>query len=62
MYKKRPGKQETHRALADVRESIAELAYYRAEMLRPATSPPIVGSASSVPRSTAGETPPVSPH
>jgi oligoribonuclease len=62
VYKRRPGKQETHRALADVRESIAELSYYRAEMLRPATSPPIVGSASSVPRSTAGETPPVSPH
>jgi oligoribonuclease len=62
VYKRRPGKQETHRALADVRESIAELSYYRAEMLRPATSPPIVDSASSVPRSTAGETPPVSPH
>jgi oligoribonuclease len=43
VYKKRPGKQESHRALADVRESIAELAYYRAEMLRPAgmvTDPP----------------------
>jgi oligoribonuclease len=37
LYRKRPGKAETHRALADVRESIAELAYYRAAMLRPAT-------------------------
>jgi oligoribonuclease len=36
VYRKRPGKAETHRALADVRESIAELAYYREAMLRPA--------------------------
>lgn len=28
-YRRRPGKQETHRALLDVRDSIAELAYYR---------------------------------
>ena len=28
-YKGRPGKQETHRALLDVHDSIAELAYYR---------------------------------
>ena len=28
-YRGRPGKQETHRALLDVRDSIAELAYYR---------------------------------
>jgi oligoribonuclease len=34
-YKKRPSKQETHRALDDVRESIAELRYYRETMLRP---------------------------
>jgi len=32
-YKRRPGKQETHRALADVRDSIAELAYYRDALL-----------------------------
>jgi len=49
VYKGRPGKQETHRALADVRESIAELAYYREHMLRAPASPPIVGAASSVP-------------
>jgi len=33
-YKKRPGKAETHRALDDVRESLAELRYYRKAMLR----------------------------
>jgi oligoribonuclease len=35
IYKGRPGKQETHRALDDVRESLAELRYYRGAMLRP---------------------------
>jgi oligoribonuclease len=35
VYAKRPGKAETHRALADIRESIAELRYYREHMLRP---------------------------
>jgi oligoribonuclease len=33
VYKKRPNKNETHRALADVHESIAELRYYREHML-----------------------------
>jgi oligoribonuclease len=33
VYKKRPNKAETHRALADVHESIAELRYYREHML-----------------------------
>ena len=36
-YRKRPAKQEAHRALGDVRESIAELRYYREAMLRPPT-------------------------
>lgn len=36
-YKKRPDKAETHRALADVRESINELAYYRQTVMRPAS-------------------------
>ena len=36
VYRKRPDKTETHRALADVRESIAELRYYREHMLKPA--------------------------
>jgi oligoribonuclease len=33
VYKERPGKAETHRALDDVRESIAELRFYREKML-----------------------------
>jgi oligoribonuclease len=36
VYKKRPGKAERHRALDDVRESIAELRFYRETILRPA--------------------------
>ena len=36
VYKGRPGKTETHRALADVQESIAEMKYYREHMLVPA--------------------------
>jgi oligoribonuclease len=34
VYRQRPGKAEQHRALDDVRESIAELRYYRENMLR----------------------------
>ncbi|MCU1457159.1 MAG: oligoribonuclease (3-_5 exoribonuclease) [Actinomycetia bacterium] len=34
VYAKRPDKGETHRALEDITESIAELQYYRAHMLR----------------------------
>ncbi len=44
VYRKRPGKAEHHRALADIRESIEELRFYRANLLRdpdPApTTPP----------------------
>jgi oligoribonuclease len=36
VYRDRPSKQEAHRALADVLESIAELRYYREHMLLPA--------------------------
>jgi oligoribonuclease len=32
IYKKRPSKNETHRALGDIRESIEELRYYRSAM------------------------------
>jgi oligoribonuclease len=39
VYKKRPGKRETHRALDDVRESIGELVYYRDTMLKPVEAP-----------------------
>jgi len=34
-YRKRPGKTEKHRALDDIRESIAELRYYRETILKP---------------------------
>src|SRR4051795_3273540 len=40
VYKGRPGKSETHRALADVVESIAELKYYREQMLREVPAAP----------------------
>lgn len=33
-----PGKQTTHRAMDDVKESIAELAYYRSTVFRPGAS------------------------
>jgi len=39
VYKQRPGKAEAHRALADVRESIAELRFYREHLLAPLTPP-----------------------
>jgi oligoribonuclease len=35
IYRKRPGKAEHHRALADIRESIEELRFYRANLLVP---------------------------
>ncbi len=35
VYKGRPGKQETHRALDDIRESLEELRYYREHFLVP---------------------------
>ena len=38
VYAKRPGKAETHRALSDIRESVAELVFYREHMLRPPTN------------------------
>ena len=38
-YRRRPAKRETHRALDDVRESIAELRYYRDTILRPPSEP-----------------------
>jgi oligoribonuclease len=36
IYRKRPGKAETHRALDDIKESIAELRYYREHLFVPA--------------------------
>jgi oligoribonuclease len=35
VYRKRPGKAEQHRALDDIRESIAELRFYRDNLLIP---------------------------
>jgi oligoribonuclease len=40
VYRNRPAKKETHRALDDIRESVAELRYYRATMLREAPAAP----------------------
>src|SRR6476619_7753531 len=40
VYKQRPDKKESHRALDDIRESIEELRFYRANMLIPAESAP----------------------
>jgi oligoribonuclease len=40
VYKGRPGKQETHRALDDIRESLEELRFYRDRFLQlPAADP-----------------------
>jgi oligoribonuclease len=36
VYRGRPSKKEAHRALDDIRESVAELRYYRETMLKPA--------------------------
>jgi oligoribonuclease len=35
VYQKRPGKAETHRALDDIRDSVAELRFYRETIMRP---------------------------
>jgi oligoribonuclease len=39
VYRKRPGKAEHHRALVDIRESIEELRFYRANLLRAPDAP-----------------------
>jgi oligoribonuclease len=45
VYRSRPNKQETHRALADILESIAELAYYRDHFLAlPTVADPVESS------------------
>ena len=40
VYRKRPSKNETHRALDDIRESIDELRFYRAHVFAPPPPPP----------------------
>jgi oligoribonuclease len=48
IYKGRPSKNETHRALADVLDSIAEMKYYREHMLvAPAPTPDTPAPASA---------------
>ena len=39
VYRNRPGKKEAHRALDDIRESVAELRYYRSTILVPVKPP-----------------------
>ncbi|HEY5014874.1 MAG TPA: oligoribonuclease [Acidimicrobiia bacterium] len=40
VYRGRPSKKEAHRALDDIRESVNELRYYRATMLKPPVTAP----------------------
>jgi len=40
VFKAAPDKKGGHRALADIRESVAELAYYRTALFNPATTTP----------------------
>jgi oligoribonuclease len=49
VYRKRPGKAERHRALDDVRESIAELRFYRETILREPDPTPTTPPAPSAP-------------
>jgi oligoribonuclease len=44
IYKKRPGKNEAHRALGDIRESIEELRYYRGQLFIAAPEVPTIVS------------------
>jgi oligoribonuclease len=41
VYRNRPGKKEAHRALDDIRESVAELRYYRSTILVPIKPPEV---------------------
>ncbi|MGZ8752198.1 MAG: oligoribonuclease [Acidimicrobiia bacterium] len=45
VYKGRPDKAESHRALGDIRESIEEMRYYRSAMLREAPTAAAPGAA-----------------
>jgi oligoribonuclease len=44
VYKGRPAKQESHRALDDIRESLAELQYYRDHFLQLADAAPVAAA------------------
>jgi oligoribonuclease len=56
VYKHRPDKAETHRALDDIRESIEEMRFYRANML---VAPETTGAAPAAP-AEAEKAPPTS--
>jgi oligoribonuclease len=61
-----PGKKTTHRALDDIRESVAELAYYRSAIFRapsapPTNSPPPTGSPPTTSSPSSASTPPSTP-
>ncbi len=49
-----PAKKTTHRAMDDIKESVAELAYYRTAVFRPPDSAPDGAAASIPPPGTAG--------
>src|ERR1700712_2055029 len=53
VYKKRPDKKETHRALDDIRESIEEMRFYRDHMLLPLE--PVAPEPNFTPDSTSGD-------
>jgi oligoribonuclease len=56
IFAKAPAKRTTHRALDDVRESLAELAYYRQTIFTPPSGPPDPASTGSGAK-TSGEEP-----
>jgi oligoribonuclease len=47
VYRRRPSKTEAHRALADIRESINELRFYRETIMRPVGHDPTAGASTS---------------
>lgn len=49
-----PAKRTTHRAMEDIKESVAELAYYRTAVFRPPDPDPDGAAASNSPPGTAG--------
>ncbi len=57
-YKARPSKKESHRALDDIRESVAELRYYRDTIFLPLTTAPGGAPPSERPPSAPGRSAP----
>jgi oligoribonuclease len=54
VYKAAPAKKGGHRALADIRESVCELAYYRSELFNLGTGETADAAETAEPPSTAG--------